>query len=322
MTPRRLGLGAVAAIAVAALVSGMLVPAEPPTPAERPGASAVDRGPDGLHAWRTLLDTTGREVELIEVSPRSAVLDSDVTAVLLDAGEVGPDDARALREFVERGGRLVIGGTVASAALSDIAGVSGERSTAAGAPRMAPLVPAPEVDGVAAVEGASGAGYLEPGPALPLLGAPGQPPAVLRRTLGDGRVLLVADSSPLTNGFLASADNARLALTLPGPARPVAFLERVRAGDASGLAALPAAWAWTAGGLAMAALVLIASRARRLGPPDQLARELPPPRRLYVEAIAASLERSGDRAAVEDRLRASGIIVRNDQETERMEVRS
>jgi len=49
-------------------------------------------------------------------------------------------------------------------------------------------------------------------------------------------------------------------------------------------------------GLVLAALVWMVSRGRRLGPATTGARELPPPRRLYVEAVAATLART-DRPA-------------------------
>jgi hypothetical protein len=51
-------------------------------------------------------------------------------------------------------------------------------------------------------------------------------------------------------------------------------------------------------GLALAALALVWSMARRLGPPEDEARALAPARREYVEAIAAALAASGDRDGV------------------------
>ena len=49
-------------------------------------------------------------------------------------------------------------------------------------------------------------------------------------------------------------------------------------------------------GLGLAGLLLLASRARRLGAPDAPPRALPPPRRAYVEALASALARTRDSA--------------------------
>ena len=99
--------------------------------------------------------------------------------------------------------------------------------------------------------------------------------------------------------LLAHADDAKLGLSLAGPAgRPVAFVESVHGyGHASGLGAIPTSWRFALGGLVLAALVLIWARGRRLGPAEELERPLPPPRREYVEALASLLERSRDPAA-------------------------
>jgi hypothetical protein len=84
-----------------------------------------------------------------------------------------------------------------------------------------------------------------------------------------------------------------------GERRTVAFLETVHGyGESTGLAALPARALWVLAGLALAALALVWSMARRLGPPEDEARMLAPPRRDYVEAVAAALAASGDRRGV------------------------
>jgi hypothetical protein len=107
-------------------------------------------------------------------------------------------------------------------------------------------------------------------------------------------VLLLARSSPLQNRLLGRADNAALGLALAGEAgRPVVFVETVHGyGLASGLAAIPDRWLWVLGGLLVAALTWMLARGRRLGPPERERRELPPPRRAYVEALGAALART------------------------------
>ena len=107
--------------------------------------------------------------------------------------------------------------------------------------------------------------------------------------------MLLADSSPLQNRLLGEADNAALALALSGRG-PLTFVESVHGyGPARGLAALPARFGWALIGLALAALVFMVARGRRLGPPEPERRDLPPPRRAYVDALAATMARGRDR---------------------------
>ena len=85
----------------------------------------------------------------------------------------------------------------------------------------------------------------------------------------------------------------------------MAFVESVHGyGRASGFGAIPTSWRFALGGLVLAALVLIWARGRRLGPAEALELPLPPPRREYVDALAALLERSRDPAAAIAQLQA------------------
>ncbi|HEY4236094.1 MAG TPA: DUF4350 domain-containing protein [Gaiellaceae bacterium] len=120
--------------------------------------------------------------------------------------------------------------------------------------------------------------------------------------VGRGMVQLLADSSPLQNRLLGSGDNAAFGLALAGPRnRPVEFLESYHGyGTGSGLSALPLAWKLLLGGLGLAALVYMVARGRRFGPPEEEGRSLAPPRREYVDSLAAVVARSKRRdAAVE-----------------------
>ena len=118
-------------------------------------------------------------------------------------------------------------------------------------------------------------------------------------TSGAGRALLLADTAPLQNRLLDRADNAALALALAGPAdRRVIFAESVHGfGQATGLAALPSRWRLALAGILLAALLWMASRARRLGPPEPAGEDQAPARREHVEALALALRRSRDPAA-------------------------
>jgi hypothetical protein len=142
------------------------------------------------------------------------------------------------------------------------------------------------------------------GGAVPVVGGRGGP-VVLLRPAGRGRIALVADPSPLQNRLLDEADNASLALALSGPG-PLVFVESAHGyGTATGLAALPARFRWALVLLGLSALALIAARWPRLGPPDPVEEPLFPPRRAYVDALAATLARTHDRAAAIQSVRSA-----------------
>jgi hypothetical protein len=129
----------------------------------------------------------------------------------------------------------------------------------------------------------------------PLAGSDDAPFALVGN-VGAGRVVAFADSSPLQNAYLGRDDDAAVLLGAVGPApRPVVFDEHSHGyGGAGG--SIPAPW-WRASWVALAAVVMLMwSVARRLGPAEEVARALPPPRREYVDALAVSLARSREPA--------------------------
>jgi hypothetical protein len=117
---------------------------------------------------------------------------------------------------------------------------------------------------------------------------------VTETAIGRGTVDFVADATPFQNDFLARADNAALGLTLAGePGRRVVFPEGVHGyGPQRGLGAIPDHWKVALLGLAFAGLVLMWARGRRLGPPEDASRPLPPPRAAYVDAVGSTLART------------------------------
>ena len=156
------------------------------------------------------------------------------------------------------------------------------------------LAAAPESEGVRRVRTAGDGRWALGGPDQRVL-AGDEGTLLLVARAGRGRIALLADSSPLQNRLLGEADNAALALALSGPG-PLTFVESVHGyGPARGLAALPARFGWALIGLALAALVFMVARGRRLGPPEPERRDLPPPRRAYVDALAATMARGRDR---------------------------
>ena len=289
---------------VAGLVLSQLAPSG--SRAERPvGPTADDPSPRGLLGLSLLLEGSDHPVERLAEAPSAVGLDDAATTFLVEPGELTATDAEALGGLARGGGRVVIAGDPGDEALERIMGTPVDISDSTGGASAAPLVPAPETSGIATIGGAGPGEIADPAATLPLLGDGGLVAASVA-DVGDGRVVVLADASTLQNQFLVESDNARLALNLAGPAgRPVQLVESVLVPPSSGLAALPSDWAWAFAGLVLAALALVAARARRLGPPELAARALQPPRRAYVDALAAALARSGDPAAAARPLRAA-----------------
>jgi hypothetical protein len=281
------GIAVIAFIAAAALINGFTPHSSGP-----PSSSYATTG-DGLAGYAGLLARNGHRVVRLRTAPRNASLDPRETLVFLDPEVVLRDDVAALRRFVIAGGQLIVGGREPETWVSELIGNS-PAWTATGPSTATPLIPIPETGGVAEVDTAGEGSWSDAGGTLPVLGEPGS--ALLTVTaLGRGRIALLADSSPLQNRLLADADNAALGLALAGAeGRPVAFDEAAHGyGTGRGLKALPTRWKWILVGLLVAALVAVAARVRRLGPPEPPPAPTLPPRRAHVEALASALSRTG-----------------------------
>lgn len=272
-----------------------------------PPSSSYTTSPEGLAAYADLLERSGHPIARVRARLEDAPPPPQTTVILLDPDAVSTAAARQLRTFVENGGRLVAGGLLSSGDswLKEIIDRPPTWS-AGGAASVEPLVPAPETVGVERVETAELGHWSDAGSTLPFIGSEEGFTATLAAP-GGGRVVLLADSSPLHNGLLDHADNAAFGLQIVGESgRPVLFVESVHGyGDRTGLAAIPARWKWALGGLTLAALVFMVARGRRLGPPDETARDLPPPRSDYVDALAGILVRTGDARGVAAKLQSS-----------------
>jgi len=257
-----------------------------------PTSSSYATAGDGLAAYAELLARRGHPVERIRTSLDDATLDPGSTLVLADPAGVTGEEAQALAGFVAAGGRLVAAGREAAPVLAGLPG-GGPAWDGAGVRAARPLVPAPEVAGVTTVESAGGGSWRQAGGSLPLLGDGDRLLATVA-TAGAGRVVALADASPLQNRLLARADNAAFALAIAGgEGRAVAFAEAHHGyGRRTGLGAIPSRWRWALGGGFLAAIVWMWSRGRRLGPPDDIERPAPPARRAYVDAMAGALARA------------------------------
>jgi hypothetical protein len=309
MSTRRLVLLAVAALVAINLLGAAINAATGGTPGG-PRSSSYATGGDGLAAYYDLLRGSGHPVEQLRKHPGEDNLDPSTTLVLLDPTDLLGREARAVKRFVQHGGRLIAGSAAPNEWLGEIVSPrpvwSGDASAGAASTATAhPLAPVPEVAGVTEVRTAGEGAWRDSRGTLPALGSPD--PVLSVATVGRGRVALLADPSPLQNRLLDEADNAALGLALAGPpGRKVVFAETVHGfGEERGLAALPERWKWTLVGLLLAAVAWVASRIRRLGPAEDELRPLPPPRRAYVDAVAAALARTRKPSVTADRVSAA-----------------
>ena len=260
-----------------------------------PTSSSYATSPEGVRAYADLLVDEGHEVERLRATVDDIDVPGSATIVFLDPGAVTGEEARALRDFVERGGRLVLSVIDRAPWLETVTGEP--ISWAPGGPSaVRPLVSLEEVAGVEDVQAGGSGRWTELGGAVPALGD-GTDEGILLAiaSAGEGRIALLADGSPLQNHLLATGDNAALALALAGePDRPVLFAESHHGyGEGIGLSALPTGWKVALAGLGLAAIGLVIARGRRLGPPELTSRDLAPARIAYVESVAGILARTG-----------------------------
>jgi hypothetical protein len=297
----RLAIG-IAAVLVGVNLIAIAVDALVPSP-EGPRSSSFATSEPGLAAWKALAEGSGRDVSVVRERLSDASLPSAGTVVVLDPERFTRSEARTLQRFAEGGGR-VVAGALGPGAWIDVFGarLDWERSAREDAQV---LVPAPETGAATRIKTAGEGHWGAVTGALPIVADADGLPVVVVRRVGRGRVTLVADASPLQNRLLGEADNAALALALAGDG-PLVFLEEPHGyGEATGLAALPDRFKWALILLCLAALVLIVARWPRLGPPDPEEEPLFPPRRAYVDALAATLAKTRERGAAVESVRSA-----------------
>lgn len=262
-------------------------------PGGTPGSSYAT-APQGLAAFRTLLTRFGHEVEVQRGTVAKQPLDPATTVFVIEPNELTADDAAALLEFVAAGGRLVIGGR-APFYLHNLRD-DPPRWQFDGDTFWTEVDPS--IANVSRIAAAGEGSFASAGTSTVLVGSNDRS-LLTHERVGSGEIVFLADPSPIENGYLAEADNAAFALELAGDSgRPVVFAEGVHGFDTHrGFSAVPGAWKLALLLLVVAALAFVWSRARRFGPPDRTAREMPPARAEYVDALSVSLERTRSPAA-------------------------
>ena len=244
----------------------------------------------GLAAYAALLAHFDHTVTRQRGSFADDVPSPDTTVVMVEPTVVTTADTDALLAFTAAGGRLIIGGSNPYY-LRNLRDQPPEWSSAGRIDWNATgLGPVREI--AAAARGS----WVAPGTSTPVVGT-GDDSLLNIEHVGRGEIWFLADASPLENAYLSKADNAAFGLALAAN-RPVVFAEGVHGyGKERGLRAIPTPWKVALLLGVIGVLAFVWSRARRFGPPDRNARELPPARAEYVRSLSDTLERTHDRAS-------------------------
>jgi hypothetical protein len=263
--------------------------------AQGPEGSSYAYGPYGATAYAKLLRRSGHDVIRLRDRPRDLDLDPRLTVVMLWPDVVTSEDARELRRFLVRGGRLVAADAQPEGWLASVVRDPPVWTSEPLGPTR-PLVPVPETASVRTIASGVEGRFVDGGSALPAIGS-GRSILAAVAQVGAGRAILLADPAPLLNSRLALRDDAAFALNAAGPGRPVAFLESVHGfGRAGGWGALPGRFQGALVLLALAGAALALARGRRLGPAQPAGRELAPRRAAYADGLAGALVRTGPAA--------------------------
>ncbi|HUO46259.1 MAG TPA: DUF4350 domain-containing protein [Acidimicrobiia bacterium] len=246
----------------------------------------------GAAAWAELLVDEGQSITRLRGPYTPDRLPTGEALVLVEAGLAtlaGPE-LGALREFLQQGGHLVIAGLDPGDLVNTISTDPPQWTTTG---TSAASIADPLLSGVDYVPLGGTGSFATLGEASELLADGAGRAVAVHWSLGAGTVYWLADATPLLNGGLADGDSAGLAVALT-VGRPVIFDEfRHGYGGDSLWQSLPHRWANTIALLGAAALLALIAYARRLGPPEEVERKLPPDRARYVDSVAAILGRTG-----------------------------
>lgn len=280
-----------------------------PTGLER-SASVYDEGPAGTAVLRRWLDGLGVPTAVIQGDRFRARIEETRAVLLLGASEpLTPSDVGELRDFVARGGTLVVATEAgfAEALLLDAFGL-----------RLAGVADLGEHQTVGPLAALTGARRLSidrgreldlGGRGLPVARTSDAPLAASVRE-GAGTVHLVGSLAPFLSGQLADGDNGRFILALLDSAiaagGPVAFDEYHHGAHppADVLAVVQRTWPGRAlvlaGALVFAFVVLTG---RRLGPPLPIEHRPARSSLDHVRAFAGLVRRSGHTEIARERIR-------------------
>jgi hypothetical protein len=291
---RRLLLWFVGIGVALAIATGFLLPRESNN--DNPLPSTYLAGQHGARAAYETLLRSNYPIERWErpLSELAATAGPETVVIFAQPNTREPEDIKAVRKIVERGGRVLSTGLMGGYILP------GE---AADQPKTFNFAACKlEPEGLDALSG-SGEVWMVPqaawavgNPAARVEYSCAGSPAVVEYNWGKGRIVWWANSTPLENGSLSRAHNLDLLLNSLGPREGHRFYwDESLHGDIRSTWSYVAGPAWTMLwiGLAVLALLVILSFSRRSGP----LRELPPPARAtpieFLEALGSLYRKAG-----------------------------
>jgi Domain of unknown function (DUF4350) len=269
--------------------------------------STNDTGPNGYQALYNVLHASG--VGVSRFSRVLGVLDPSVGTLVISTYAIDPLDSRkamdshdkaSLKEFVERGGRLVVLDDDFEAENDIIPGVA--LSQHATAPAAIPIARDRYTAGVRSIAAPIDAAFpFTTHTGVPLL-ANDAGIVALAYPLGKGTIIAITAPQLFSNAHIASADNARFAYDVISGHGPVAFDEYVHGfdDDLSFWAALPKpvqASVWIVGAIVLIGLLganVPFAPSVPLDPPEERDSSA------YINAMAALMRKArAARAAIE-----------------------
>ncbi len=262
--------------------------------------SSYSAAKGGAKAAYSLLEESGYPIERWMHSPQDLPSSAEGTLLIVAGPSLlaSSEETIELRQYVARGGRLLVTGTM-GAALIDAVGVE----TVPGDPdewlTFAAEHPAPLTRHAPEISMEGSVRWVHQAPGVQRYYGDSDGAAVTRFHIGAGEVIWWADDSPLTNFGITKASNLALFLNSVGAPSPTRVLwdeyfHGVRVGFWHYLARTPLPWAFLQI-LGLGALVVF-TFARRSGAVRPLTRESRLSPLEFVATLGALYERRGEAA--------------------------
>jgi len=292
---RRLLLWFVGIAVALAVITGFLLPNGNDN--DNPLPSTYLAGQHGARAAYETLLRSGYSLERWErpLSELAAVAGPETVVIFAEPFSRDPEDIKAVRKIVERGGRVLSTGYLGGSILPGEASQPPKTIANFVACKLEP-------QGIDALSGSGEAwmvpeaSWAEGDPAHRIEFSCAGNPAVVEFDWGKGHVVWWAGSTPLENGSIGRAHNLDLLLNSLGPREGHRFYwDESLHGD------IRSTWSYVAGpswtmlwfGLLGMALLIVFSFSRRSGP----VRDLPPPARTtpieFLEALGSLYRNAG-----------------------------
>lgn len=215
---------AVAAVGTVLLTGASFLVA-PPDSLPRNDGSSYAAHPDGARAAYLLLKGLGYDVER-SFEPVAAIRHAPERTVLVLASPSAPpsdQDVKALRAFLEKGGRVLATGSAAATVFLPGVPARNARTASPADPRVARArrqdraLPGATTDAVESIEMAASMSPLPADSPYVVVYGTEQAPAVLSARVEKGEAMWWASSAPLANGAIGRPTHVELLVNTLGP---------------------------------------------------------------------------------------------------------